>query len=98
MGPLDYYRAMGTDEGNDVSQETVLELVASQAGLSRADLPGDRSLPDLGMSSFGVMRLVLALEEEFEMEFSGDQLKEFTTLPVSRLYELVEQARQPTSS
>jgi acyl carrier protein len=90
MGPLDYYRAMGTDEGNDVSQETVLELVASQAGLSRADLPGDRSLPDLGMSSFGVMRLVLALEEEFEMEF--------TTLPVSRLYELVEQARQPTSS
>jgi acyl carrier protein len=98
MEHQDYYRAMGTDEGNDVSKEAVLELVASQAGLSRADLPGERSLPDLGMSSFGVMRLVLALEEEFEMEFSGDQLKEFTTLPVSRLYELVEQARQPSSS
>ena len=59
----EYYRAMGPDEGNSVSKEAVLEVVASQAGLSRADMPGDRSLPDLGLSSFGIMRLVLALED-----------------------------------
>jgi len=88
---------MGPDQGNSVYQEAVLEVVASQAGLSRADMPGDRSLPDLGLSSFGIMRLVLALEEQFEMEFSGDELRELTTLPVSRLYELVQQARGSSS-
>jgi acyl carrier protein len=88
---------MGSDDGNSVSKEAVLEVVASQAGLSRADMPDDRSLPDLGLSSFGIMRLVLALEDQFEMEFSGDELREITTLPVSRLFELVQQAKESSS-
>jgi acyl carrier protein len=88
---------MRSDEANSVSNDAVLEIVASQTGLSPAETPGDRSLPDLGLSSFGIMRLVLALEEQFEMEFSGDELKELTTLPVSRLYELVQRARDSSS-
>ncbi len=81
-----------------MSQDAVLDIVASHAGIARADMPSDRSLPDLGLSSFGIMRLVLAMEEEFEMEFSGDELRGFTTLPVSRLHELVEQAKESSSS
>jgi acyl carrier protein len=88
---------MASVEGNSVSKEAVLEVVASQTGLSPAETPGDRSLPDLGLSSFGIMRLVLALEEQFEMEFSGDELRELTSLPVSRLYELVQRARGSSS-
>jgi acyl carrier protein len=89
---------MGSDDENSVSKEAVLAVVASQAGLSRADMPDDRSLPDLGLSSFGIMRLVLALEDEFEMEFSGNELREITTLPVSRLFELVQQAKESSSN
>jgi acyl carrier protein len=88
---------MRSDEANFVSNDAVLEIVASQTGLSAADTPGDRSLPDLGLSSFGIMRLVLALEEQFEMEFSGDELRELMTLPVSRVYELVQRARDSSS-
>jgi acyl carrier protein len=43
------------------------------------------------------MRLVLALEEQFDMEFSGEALRQFTAVPVSRLQELVEQARASSS-
>jgi acyl carrier protein len=88
---------MGSEAGDSVSEEAVLEVVASQVGLSRADMPGDRSLPELGLSSFGIMRLILALEDQFEMEFSGDELREFTALPVSRLCELVQQAKESSS-
>lgn len=88
---------MRPEEENNVSQEAVLEVVASQAGFSPAEIPGDRSLPDLGVSSFGIMRLVLALEEQFDMEFSGEELRKFTTVPVSRLYELVQHARASSS-
>ncbi len=88
---------MGPGQESAVSQEAVLEIVASQAGLSPAEVPGDRSLPELGVSSFGIMRLVLAMEERFDMEFSGEALREFTTVPVSRLHELVEQARASSS-
>lgn len=84
---------MEPDKEPEVSQETVLRIVASQAGLPPEDVPGDRSLPDLGVSSFGIMRLVLALEEQFDMEFSGEALRVFTTVPVSQLHELVQQAR-----
>ena len=62
---------MGSDQESAVSQEAVLEIVASQAGLSPSEVPLDRSLPDLGVSSFGIMRLVLAMEELFDMEFWG---------------------------
>jgi acyl carrier protein len=76
----------------------VLQVVASQAGLPVEDLPVDRSLPDLGVSSFGIMRLVLALEEQFDMEFSGEALRALTTVPVSQLHDLVQQARTSTAN
>jgi acyl carrier protein len=88
---------MGSGEATPVSREAVLEIVASFSGLSPTEVPGDRSLSDLGVSSFGIMRLVLALEEQFDMEFSGEALRQFTAVPVSRLQELVEQARASSS-
>jgi acyl carrier protein len=92
LGPME------PDQEFEVSRETVLRVVASQAGLPPEDVPGDRSLPDLGVSSFGIMRLVLALEEQFDMEFSGEALRVFTTVPVSQLHELVQQARTSTAN
>jgi len=88
---------MGSARESPVSHEAVLQIVASHAGLSPAEVPGDRSLSDLGVSSFGIMRIVLAFEEQFDMEFSGEALRELTIVPVSRLQELVEHARASSS-
>jgi acyl carrier protein len=87
---------MEPDPETEVSPEAVLAAVASQTGLTFEELGGERSLTDLGVSSFGVMRLVLALEELFDMEFSGRELRAFTTVPVPSLYELVQQAKAPS--
>jgi acyl carrier protein len=88
---------MEHDQTSVVSRDAVFEILASRAGISSAEMTGDRSLPELGINSFGIMRLVLALEDEFGAEFSGAELVAFTTTPVSRLYELVQEA-QPAPS
>jgi acyl carrier protein len=89
----------GRDEGSsdrtvqDVSPEAVLEVVLSQTGLSAADVRGERSLPRLGVNSFAIMRLVLILEEEFDIEFPSEAMRALLTVPTSQIHELVLQAR-----
>ena len=53
-----------------VEQSDVMDLIAHATGLSASELSDDGSLIDLGLTSFVVVRVLVALEEHFEMEFS----------------------------
>jgi acyl carrier protein len=80
-----------------ISPETVLDLVAAEAGIPPSDLAGESSLSELGVSSFRVMRLLLALEEEFDVVLSAGDLIEATKVPVGRLPELLRRVKAATS-
>ncbi|WP_018544624.1 acyl carrier protein [Streptomyces sp. LaPpAH-108] len=63
---------------HDTTRSIVLEAVTElleEAGIEHADIPGDRSLTDLGLSSLLIARLIIQLEMEIGVDpFAEDLL------------------------
>ncbi len=79
---------------DDANHQNVLDFVADSLNLERPTLDRGLSLAELGIGSFAVMRLVIEIEEKYELEFSADALRQILQGPVSAIPELVEDARQ----
>jgi acyl carrier protein len=77
----------------DITLEAVRGVIASEADLPPTMLVPTRSVSEIGMGSFAIMRLVLALEERFGVELSNEELMAVASLPLSRLPELVRRAK-----
>ena len=61
--------------------EKVTSLVGEQLGVERAVLvPEANLLDDLGADSLDVVELVMALEEEFDVEIPDDDAEKITTV------------------
>jgi acyl carrier protein len=62
----------------------VIAIIATHAGegggVDRAKVVADAPLASLGFDSFGVVSLLFALEEEFDVEISDEQLRELRTV------------------
>ncbi len=58
-----------------MSVETkVKEIIAEQLGINEEDISPDSSLTnDLGADSLDIVEIVMALEEEFEMEIEDEE-------------------------
>ncbi len=61
--------------------EKVKKVVAEQMGVDEASISKDTSfVDDLGADSLDVVELIMALEEEFDMEFSDGEAEDIKTI------------------
>jgi acyl carrier protein len=59
----------------------VREIVALQLGLGDEDIqPESTFIDDLGADSLDVIELIMALEEEFEVDIPDEDIEEFETV------------------
>ena len=59
----------------------VKKIVAEQLGVAEADIKNESSfVDDLGADSLDTVELVMALEDEFEMEIPDEQDEKITTV------------------
>lgn len=48
-------------------RDRVIEIIAEQAMLDRAEVTPDRTLDDLGIDSLGLVESIFVIEEEFDI-------------------------------
>ncbi|MFZ0170871.1 MAG: acyl carrier protein [Acidimicrobiales bacterium] len=73
-------------------QDAVVDILARETALSASDLSSEWSLIDLGVTSFVIVRVLVAFEDHFETEFSVEQMEEVVSTPVAQLPEFVRRA------
>ena len=62
-------------------EQRVKKIVAEQLGASEADVKNESSfVDDLGADSLDTVELVMALEEEFEVEIPDEEAEKITTV------------------
>ncbi len=62
-------------------EEKVTDIVVEQLGLERDKVhPESKFVDDLGADSLDTVELVMALEEEFEIEIPDEEAEKITTL------------------
>lgn len=62
-------------------EKRVKEIIAEQLGLSVEEVANESSyVDDLGADSLDVVELVMALEEEFDIEIPDDELEKIRTV------------------
>lgn len=65
---------------SDIEQR-VKKIVAEQLGVAESDIKNESSfVDDLGADSLDTVELVMALEDEFEMEIPDEQAEKITTV------------------
>jgi acyl carrier protein len=68
---------------SDIEQR-VKKIVAEQLGIVAADVKNDSSfVDDLGADSLDTVELVMALEDEFEMEIPDEEAEKITTVQLA---------------
>ncbi|MDK2848937.1 MAG: acyl carrier protein [Desulfuromonadales bacterium] len=62
-------------------EEKVQQIIAEQLGVDEAQVTGDASfMDDLGADSLDTVELVMALEEEFDIEISDEDAEKIQTV------------------
>lgn len=62
-------------------EERVKEIVAEQLGVDKKEVTNEASfVDDLGADSLDTVELVMALEEEFEIEIPDEDAEKITTI------------------
>ncbi|MGI6703147.1 MAG: acyl carrier protein [Clostridia bacterium] len=61
--------------------EKVREIIADQLGVDEEDIVSDaRFLEDLGADSLDLVELIMALEEEFDLEIPDEDAEKISTV------------------
>lgn len=60
-------------------KERVTFIVAEQLGVTEAEVTLDKPFTELGADSLDTIEVVLALEDEFELEIPDDEAERITT-------------------
>jgi acyl carrier protein len=70
---------MSTDR-NDI-QSKVIGIIVEQLGIDQADVKEESNfIDDLGADSLDTVELVMAFEEEFDLEIPDEQAEKITTV------------------
>ena len=70
----------------------VIEIVAEQLGIGEEEIQIDsKFVEDLGADSLDIVEVLLALEEEFEVEISDDEAQKIKT--VGELIQFIESSQ-----
>ena len=71
----------------------VVEIIANQLGIEQEDVTGQASVvDDLGADSLDVVELVMALEEEFNLEIPDEEAEKISS--VQNIFDYMESALQ----
>jgi acyl carrier protein len=69
------------DEGMPFSEERVKEIIVEQLGVSPEQVkPEGRFIDDLGADSLDTVELIMALEEEFNVEIPDEDAEKMVTV------------------
>ena len=61
-------------------QNKVIEIIAEQLGVDAAEVTPEKSFDELGADSLAVVELVMAFEDEFDVEVEESQASELKTV------------------
>jgi acyl carrier protein len=68
-------------EGTMSVEEKVKEIVVEQLGVSADEVtPGAKFVDDLGADSLDLTELIMAMEEEFDIEIEDEQAQQIRTV------------------
>jgi acyl carrier protein len=71
----------------------VVEIIANQLGIEQEDVAGQASVvDDLGADSLDVVELVMALEDEFDLEIPDEEAEKI--ISVQNIFDYMESALQ----
>ncbi|UCG13816.1 MAG: acyl carrier protein [Deltaproteobacteria bacterium] len=74
-------------------KERILEIISNQLGIDRGDITPEASVvDDLGADSLDVVELVMALEEEFNLEIPDEEAEKIKN--VQDIFSHMESALQ----
>ena len=75
-------------------QDTVVEILAEKALLKPGDVKLDFSISDLGLDSLGIVEIIFALEEQFNIEidinFNSVNSSDFDISTVQEIIKSIE--------
>lgn len=60
--------------------EKVIELVADKLNVDAKEITAETTFEDLGADSLDIVELVMALEEEFDLEISDDDADKISSI------------------
>lgn len=60
--------------------EKVREIISEQLGVDKGEITLDTSFEDLNADSLDIVELIMALEEEFEIEIPDEDAEKITTV------------------
>ena len=76
-----------------VMKEKVVDIIANQLGIDRGDVTPESSVvDDLGADSLDVVELIMALEEEFNLEIPDEEAEKIKS--VNDIFSHMESALQ----
>ena len=68
-------------------EDRVSEIIVEQLGVTKAELvPEAHFIDDLGADSLDIVELVMAMEEEFDIEIPDDDAEEIQTIGDALIY------------
>jgi acyl carrier protein len=71
----------------------IVEIIANQLGIEEEDVTAEASvIDDLGADSLDVVELVMALEEEFDLEIPNEEAEKITS--VQNIFDYMANALQ----
>ena len=74
-------------------RDKIVEIIANQLGIDRGDITPEASVvDDLGADSLDVVELIMALEEEFNLEIPDDEAEKIKS--VQDIFRHMESALQ----
>jgi acyl carrier protein len=75
-------------------KKRIVQIIAKQLGIEEADIGSQSSVvEDLGADSLDVVELIMALEEEFDLEIPDTEAEKI--LSVQNIFDYMENALQP---
>jgi acyl carrier protein len=75
-------------------RKRIVEIIAKQLGIQETDVSAQASVvEDLGADSLDVVELIMALEEEFDLEIPDTEAEKIVN--VQNIFDYMENAMQP---